>query len=188
MGNYSTRDNWYWLLIQRERRPVLQWYHHSNEGGHPGYLKTYRRICWNFWWKGMKRDIKQHIAACDVCQRNKSESVAPPGLLQTLPIPEKKWTNIFMDFIDGPPPSKGKAVIFVEVDRLSKYAHFITLSHPYSVAQVARAFMENVFKLHRMHCNRDLVVTSWFWKELIWLHGIKVLISPAYHPQTADQT
>ena len=59
---------------------------------------------------------------------------------------------------------KGKAVIFVVVDRLSKYAHFIALSHPCSVAQVTRAFMENVFKLHRMHlssvCDRDVVFTS----------------------------
>lgn len=140
----------------------------------------------------MKRDIKQHVAACDVCQRNKSESVAPPGLLQPLPIPTKIWTDISMDFIDGLPPSEGKTVIFVVVDRLSNYAHFIALSHPYSAAQVALAFMENVFKLHGMPssivCDRDVVFTSSFWKELFRLHGTDILMSSAYHPQTDGQT
>ena len=39
-----------------------------------------------------------------------------------------------MDFIDGLPPSKGKTSIFIVVDRLSKYAYFSALSHPYTAA------------------------------------------------------
>jgi hypothetical protein len=37
-----------------------------------------------------------------------------------------------MDFIDGLPKSEGKEVIFVVVDRFSKYAHLMALTHPYS--------------------------------------------------------
>lgn len=53
-----------------------------------------------------------------------------------------------MDFIVGLAPSQGKEVIFVVVDRFTKYAHFMTLSHPYSVAQVASVFLEFDYKLH----------------------------------------
>jgi len=37
-----------------------------------------------------------------------------------------------MDFIESLPKVRGKSVILTVVDRFSKYAHFIALSHPYS--------------------------------------------------------
>lgn len=34
------------------------------------------------------------------------------------------------------------------VDRLTKYAHFLSLAHPYTAETVAEVFMEHVYKLH----------------------------------------
>ena len=53
-----------------------------------------------------------------------------------------------MDSIIGLPKSKGKSVIMVLVDRLTKYAHFCPLSHPYKSSKVSIAFMEAIQKLH----------------------------------------
>jgi hypothetical protein len=53
-----------------------------------------------------------------------------------------------MDFITGLPKSEGKSVIMVIVDRLTKYAHFCALSHPFKASTVATEFMEIVQKLH----------------------------------------
>ena len=53
-----------------------------------------------------------------------------------------------MDFITGLPKSEGKSVIMVVVDRLTKYAHFCALSHPFNTSIVATTFIETVQKLH----------------------------------------
>lgn len=36
----------------------------------------------------------------------------------------------------------------VAVDRLSKSAHFMWLTNPYTTIQVAQLYLDNVFKLH----------------------------------------
>jgi hypothetical protein len=42
-----------------------------------------------------------------------------------------------MDFITGLPNFEGKSVIMVIVDRLTKYAHFCAVSHPFKYSIVA---------------------------------------------------
>lgn len=95
------------------------------------------------------------------------EHVHIPGLLDPLPVLDMAWSHITMDFIEGLPKSKNKNVILVVVDRLTKYAHFLTLAHPFTVHDVADLFLSNIFKLHGLpSCiitDRDRIFTSTFW-------------------------
>lgn len=91
----------------------------------------------------MKNEVKKYVEQCKVCQANKTESVALAGLLQPLPRPDKIWEDLSMDFIEGLPTSQGVDAIMVVVDRLSKYAHFVTLKHPFSAKIVVAAFVKN---------------------------------------------
>jgi IS30 family transposase len=97
-----------------------------------------------------------------------------------------------MDFITGLPKSGNKSVIMVVVDRLSKYAHFCTLPHPFTASTVAKIFMDQIFKLHGMPhsivSDRDPTFTSNFWQELFKLQGTQLHLNSAYHPQTNGQT
>jgi len=68
-----------------------------------------------------------------------------------------------MDFLDRLLVFDGKDKIFVVVDRLTKYAHFIV-------------------------SDRDAKFKGNFWKDLCHQAGISLNMSSAYHPQTDGQT
>ncbi|GKD45909.1 putative mitochondrial protein [Tanacetum coccineum] len=123
-------------------------FHNSVVGGHSGVLKTYKRMASELYWIGMKKDIEKLVADCVICQRQKYSTMAPEGLLQPLELPTKIWVEVSMYFIDGLPKSDGYTVIMVVVDRLSKYAHFIPMRHPYTAITVAAAFLREIIRLH----------------------------------------
>ncbi|KAL4592193.1 hypothetical protein LXL04_005180 [Taraxacum kok-saghyz] len=87
--------------------------------------------------KGWKAATQQHVRTCEVCQRNKWETLQPAGLLQPLPIPTAIWADISMDFVESLPKVTGKSVLLVVVDQFSKYTHFLALRHPYTAESVA---------------------------------------------------
>jgi hypothetical protein len=84
-----------------------------------------------------------------------------------------------------------KSVLTV-VDWFSKYAHFIPLNHPYSTTSIAKAFFDEIVRLHGFPCSivsdLDPVFTSTFWTELFCLAGVTLLPSSTFHPQTDGQS
>lgn len=134
--------------------------------------------------------VRDYVAACDICQITKLAALAPAGLLQPLPIPFHVWEDISMDFIDGLPHLEGHTSIMVVVDRLTKSAHLVVLSYPYTARSVASKFVDHIVKLHGMPrsiiSDRDPMFVSAFWKEFWSLSGTKLRMS--YHPQTDGQT
>jgi hypothetical protein len=174
------------------RVKILTEFHGGLIGGHAGVSRTSKRVSRSFAWPGLLKDVKKFVAECHICQQNHYETIHPPGLLQPNSIPVNAWKDVSMDFIDGLPSSGGKTVILVVVDRLTRYAHFIPLSHPYTAQSVAQAFVNGVFRLHGMPASiisdRDPIFLSNFWEAFFALQGTKLHKSSAYHPQSDGLT
>ena len=96
-----------------------------------------------------------------------------------------------MDFITGLPNSGEKSVIMVVVDRLTKYAHFCALSHPFKASTVTNSFMEIVQKLHGtpniIVSDRNPIFTGNIWIELLSYLGTQLVHISSYHPQFHGQ-
>jgi hypothetical protein len=161
------KDRLYLCKNSQLKQKVLLELHTSPVGGHSGFLKTYHRVKKDFFWDGLKTNVQRFVVECVVCQQNKVETIKTPGLLQPLSIPSQRWEEVSMDFITGLPKSEGKSVIMVIVYRLTKYAHFCALSHPFKSSTVATTFMETVQKLHGnpkiIVSDRDPIFTGHFW-------------------------
>lgn len=149
---------------------ILEEFHSSPVGGHSGIKATLARLSTLFYWPGMHADVKDFIRRCDVCQYNKYDPHSPYGLLQPLSIPHQVWEDISMDFITSLPPSANQTVIWVVVDRLSKFVHFVALPTSFSASQLASVFVSEIYRLHGVPktivSDRDKVFISKFWKEL----------------------
>lgn len=174
------------------REELIRSYHSSAFGGHSGMRATYHRIKSLFYWPGLKKAVEGFIRECPICQVTKAEHIHIPGLLDPLEVPDMAWAHITMDFVEGLPKSNGKDVILVVVDRLTKYAHFIAMAHPYTVEQVVELFMNNIHRLHGMPMaiitDRDRIFTSQLFQEIFKSMKVRLKLSTSYHPQTDGQT
>ena len=120
------------------RKELMHEAHYSGYSIHPGETKTYQELKCAYWWNGMKKDVAEFVAKCDVCQRVKAEHQRPGGLLQPLPIPEWKWDQISMDFVCSlTKTNSGHDVVWVIVDRLTKSAHFLPVNMTYSLEKLS---------------------------------------------------
>ena len=95
------------------------------EGAHLGYHRTYNKLASTYFQPRMSRDVKKFVVSYDICQKAKPRRHAPVGLLQPIPILEKPFEVVSMDFITELPDSAGFNSILVIVDKLTKFAIFI---------------------------------------------------------------
>ena len=174
------------------RQHLLKLLHDSPQGGHSGIQATYYRMRLYFYWPSMLKQVQEFIQQCDVCQRNKAEHFPYPGLLQPIPIPKQAWELITMDFIEGLPLSNKANCILVIIDKFTKYAHFLPFSHPYTAVDIAKVYLNQVYKLHgaskSIISDRDKVFTGLVCLELMKLLGTTVQLSTAYHSETDGQS
>jgi hypothetical protein len=69
--------------------------------------------------------MKEYVRTCDSCQRNKSHTQVPIGLLQPLEVPTRRLEQVTLDFVmELPHTPSGHDAVLVIVDRMSKVVRF----------------------------------------------------------------
>jgi hypothetical protein len=152
-------------------RKIMDEAHCSWYSIHPGTNKMYQDLKKCFWWTRMKRELAKYVSNCDTCRKVKADHLRPVGNLQPLSIPEWKWENICMDSIVGlPRTSCGYNSMWVIMDRLTKFTHFIPISTTYRVRQYAKLYMSQIIHYRGIPktiiSDRGSIFVARFWKQL----------------------
>ncbi|KAG0153712.1 hypothetical protein PDIDSM_2367 [Penicillium digitatum] len=192
-GNYLYYRNRLYVPDNDElKAEILRLCHDKPTVGHPGRSKTYELLSREYYWPRVYQYVSDWTKNCHTCRRITPAREVRQGILRQLPVPERAWQDISMDFIPHLPLSYGYDAILVVVDRLTKMKHFIHCKGTCNAEEVARLYTRHVWKLHGLPntvvSDRGPQFVAQFWKHLTKRLRITNLLSTAYHPETDGQT
>lgn len=171
---------------------LLRLYHESPAAGHPHRTRTFELLSRDYYWPDYYDYVKRWVRNCHSCHRAAPNRRGQKGVLRPLPIPQRAWQHISIDFITHLPLSSGYDAILVIVDRLTKMKHFLPCHGTCNSEGVARLFLKHVWKIHGLPLSiisdRGAQFIAEFWKHVCKRLGISVKLSTAFHPETDGQT
>ena len=140
----------------------------------------------------MSHNIESYCKMWGTCTTSKDANSKLTGLLHSLPIPNKPWQSIGLDFMGPLPKSNNFDYLQVVIDQLTSQVHLVPTTTTVTTRGVAWLILKEVVRLHGIPesivSDRDTKFTSIFWKELHRLMWSKLLMSTAFHPQTNGAT
>jgi len=83
------KEQIYILNNRKLKEWILQENHDPMDIGHPGQQRMLELVKINYWWIGIKEDIKKYMQEYTKCQQNKVQHQQKPGELYPLDIPQR---------------------------------------------------------------------------------------------------
>ena len=131
------------------REEILQEFQCSHFAAHLGGTKMYRDLRRQYYWSGMKKNVRDFVRRCLTCQQVKAEHQRPAGLLQPLEVAEWKWEHVTMDFVTHfPRTSRRHDAVWVIVDRLTKSAHFLAVQMTFTLEEFYKLYIQEIDQLY----------------------------------------
>ena len=173
------------------RTRLIQSIHDSSLSGHPGRESTRELLAREYTWPGMTQDIRRFVRNCNTCGKSKIWREQKHGLLKPLPIPERIWSELSVDFITGLAPSKDCTSIMVVTNQLSKSIVVVPMKKTRAI-DVVQTLLEHIFQHHGLLTaivsDRGTQFVSMLWTEVCRLVKITWRLSTAFHPKTDGAT
>ncbi|OBS15594.1 hypothetical protein FPOA_20713 [Fusarium poae] len=183
---------------QEQRKQTVREIHEHPLHGHQGVTKTLKRLQSHYDWPNMRRLVETVIKQCDVCMRTKSQRHKPYGTLQALPVAQRPWDSITMDFITKLPLSEEPSTgifydsIMVIVDRLTKFSYYLPYREATDAEELAYVFYRHVVSIHGLPreilSDRGPTFAAKFWQALMSHLGLNHRLTTAFRPQADGQT
>ena len=136
------------------------------------------------------READENIYSnCNVCQRIKVLRYKFSKRLNSLPVSEVSWKEIFMNFIIDLLSKKCENVlyntIFAIVDRCTKMIKYLSMIIKIDVAELTKLFFEQIvlrFDISADIVNdKDFLFINIFWSALCYHAKIKRRLSTIFH-------
>lgn len=162
--------------------------HARPEGVHWGLMKTFDLLTRTFDWPNAQGDSLKFCSLRKSCQSIKIDHRLPQGTMMALPVPDRPWSTIGVDFIVKLPISEEFESVMVVFNHFSKATHFVPAKETQNAKDLAGAFITNISQLHGLPGNivsdRGTTFMSQFWSSVLDQLHINPSPSMALHPQT----
>ena len=157
-----------------------------NKLGHQGTTCTYCLIKCQYYWKGMNKDIREYIANCTLCHREKAKVQAYP--LQMTEILFRPFDKIAIDLVtECETSSSGNKYIFTIIDHLTGWPEAFPIPDK-SADTIMSSFINQYLPIHM--CFRYILSNNWteiknqLMDKVLQQLGIEHIFSAPYHPQS----
>ncbi|KAL0161850.1 hypothetical protein M9458_041246 [Cirrhinus mrigala] len=171
------------FVPQSQRLTLLGTAHRSPGSGHPGSQRTLSLLQTRYWWPSMRCDTIRYLQICSVCATSTSPRQLPTGKLVPLPIPQRPWSHIGVDFVTDLPGSKGNTCVLVMVNHFSKMCKFSPLRGLPTATETTELLFQQLFRYFSLP------------EEIVSDRGPQFISHEklsssflVYHPQTNGQT
>ena len=174
---------------------ILRHIHETSSEGHVERVTTYDRVNRFYYWSKMTDIVARYVKECHHCKRTKHYREEKQDLLKSLPISDRYFRDISINFIISLPKcernEKSYQHIMITVDRLSKKKRFIVL-HSLKVKAVIQIFIKWIWRkkeyFNSIVSDRESQFVTHFWRRLCQRIDTNPKLFTAWHAETNEQT
>ena len=96
----------------------------------------------------MSHDIELYFKTCSMCATTKDTNNKPTGLLHSLPIPDRPWQSIGLDFMGPLPKLNNFDYLLVIIDPLTSQLHLVPTMTMVTARGIMWLILKEVMRLH----------------------------------------
>jgi len=139
----------------------------------------------------MRKDFRDFVRQCELCQANKERNTLATGEAQTLPFSSEIFSSYAIDFMGPFTKLKGPHSVLVVVDRAEGFSWQIPTSVTAMAVQTTELLQHYIFTPHGVPTSivndADPRFTSKLWKDTLKTMGIEHIMAAPSHHQTNGQ-